>query len=295
MFFVMIISIIISAATLSRMLEDYTPERLQSAFVLIAAVALIMGLLGLIGLEPRQRNAPAVEHRYSLGDTYREVRSNPQVTLFFVYLMLMLAAVLGQDVLLEPFAARAFNLPVDQTTRITSIWGTSYLVSLLAAGMLEGRVSKLSVARLASMAAVVAFALVAVSGLVGSQGLFYTGLVLLGLATGPATVSNLSLMLDMTMPGKVGLFIGAWGSASAFARLLGSLSTAIVRDLARFLPDQAVLGYAAGFSLLGLFLIVSLYILNRVDLAAFQSGAAKPVAAPVVSAVDRVILANDGS
>jgi BCD family chlorophyll transporter-like MFS transporter len=160
--------------------------------------------------------------------------------------------------------------------------------------LLEGRVSKLSIARLASLAAVVAFALVAVSGLVASQGLFYAGLVLLGLATGPATVSNLSLMLDMTMPGKVGLFIGAWGSASAFARLLGSLSTAIVRDLARFLPDQAVLGYAAGFSLLGLFLIVSLYILNRVDLAAFQRGAAQPPFTPAASVVERVILANDG-
>ena len=102
-------------------------------------------------------------------------------------------------------------------------------------------------------------------------------------------------MLDMTIPGKVGLFIGAWGSASAFARLLGSLSTAIVRDLARLLPDQAVLGYAAGFSLLGLFLIVSLYILNRVDLAAFQRGAAQSAGVPVASVAERVILANDGS
>lgn len=294
MFFVMIVSIIISATALSRMLEDYTPERLQSAFMIIAVVALGMGLLGLFRLEPRQVSAPVVEHRYSLSDTYREVRSNPQVMLFFVYLMLMLAAVLGQDVLLEPFAARAFNLPVNQTTRITSIWGTFYLVSLLVAGMLEGRIPKLTLARLASIAAVVAFAMVAASGLLVSQSLFYAGVVLLGLATGPATVSNLSLMLDMTVPGKVGLFIGAWGSASAFARLLGSLSTAVVRDLARFLPEQAVLGYAAGFSLLGLFLVVSLYILNRVDLAAFQRGVAHPGDPPIASVAERIILANDG-
>lgn len=263
--------------------------------MLVAVVALVMGLLGLLGLEPRQRSSGMLEHRYSLADTFREVRANPQVTLFFIYLLLMLAAVLGQDVLLEPFAARAFNLPVDQTTRITSIWGTCYLVSLLVAGTLEGRVSKLSIARLASIAAVIAFALVAASGLVRSQALFFAGVVLLGLATGPATVSNLSLMLDMTVPGKVGMFIGAWGSASAFARLLGSLSTAIIRDLARLLPNQAVLGYAAGFSLLGIFLIVSLLILNRVDLAAFQDRATQPVSVPVASVVDRAILANDGS
>jgi BCD family chlorophyll transporter-like MFS transporter len=295
MFFVMIVSIIISAAALSRMLEDFTPAGLQNAFMVIALVALGMGLLGLIGLEDRQRDVPTLKHRYSLEDTIREVRSNSQVARFFLYLMLMLAAVLGQDVLLEPFAARAFQLPVDQTTRITAIWGTCYLVSLLVAGILEGRISKLSIARLSSISAVIAFFLVAASGLLASKNLFFTGLVLLGLATGPATVSNLSLMLDMTVPGKVGLFIGAWGSASSFARLLGSLSTAIVRDMARLLPNQAVLGYAAGFSLLAVFLIISLFILNRVNLAAFQRSAADSSDASIVSIVDRARLANGES
>jgi BCD family chlorophyll transporter-like MFS transporter len=101
---------------------------------------------------------------------------------------------------------------------------------------------------------------------------FYTGVVLLGLATGPATVANLSLMLDMTAPGKVGLFIGAWGSASAFARLLGYLTTATARDLARLFPDSALYGYIAGFGLLALFVVVSLSVLGRVDVAAFRTG-----------------------
>jgi BCD family chlorophyll transporter-like MFS transporter len=204
--------------------------------------------------------------------------------------MLMLAAVLGQDVLLEPFAARAFDLPVSATTRITSIWGACYLVSLVVTGLLEGRISKLATARLASWTAAAAFALVGLSGLFGLQALFYAGLVLLGLATGPATVSNLSLMLDMTLPGKVGLFIGAWGSASAFARLLGSLTTAAVRDLARLRPESAVAGYAAGFWLLGFFLLLSLVILRRVSLMSFRSHAEAGVQSTLV---ERAALANE--
>jgi BCD family chlorophyll transporter-like MFS transporter len=290
MFFIMIVCIILSAATLSAMLREVTPERLQLSFSLIALVALAMGTLGLIGLEQRIDGAQQIERRYRLVEVVGEIRTNPQVSLFFLYLVLMLAAVLGQDVLLEPFAARAFQMPVSATTRITSIWGTCYLVSLVISGLLEGRISKITVARLASGIGVASFALVGLSGLLGIPSLFYLGLVLLGLATGPATVSNLSLMLDMTVPGKVGLFIGAWGSASAFARLVGALTTAGVRDLARLQPQNAVLGYSIGFWILGLFLLASLYILDKVNLASFRS---KAQAETQASVVERAALAGE--
>lgn len=292
MFFIMIVSIIITAASLSRMLVDYTPERLQSAFSTVALAALGLGLLGLVRLEPRELTR-AADRRYELRAVWHEVRSNRQMQTFFVYLVLMLAAVLGQDVLLEPFAARAFGLPVEATTRITSIWGGVYLVSLVVTGILEGRVSKLVIARLASLVGIMAFLLVAVSGFAGSQTLFYLGVVLLGLATGPATVANLSLMLDMTVPGKVGLFIGAWGSASAFARLLGSMVTALVRDLVQLIPNSALVGYAAAFILLGGFLATSLIILRQVNVHAFQSTASEKRTAEEL--LERAALANDVS
>jgi BCD family chlorophyll transporter-like MFS transporter len=290
MFFIMIVSIIGTAATLSGLLENYTPDILQGSFMTVALIALAMGLLGLVGLEKRNSKPETAEERYSLKTVYQEVRANPQVALFFLYLMLMLAAVLGQDVLLEPFAARAFGLPVNVTTRITSIWGTFYLVSLAIAGMLDGRVSKLTIARIASWLGAISFLMVALSGFVGGESLFYLGVVLLGIATGPATVSNLSLMLDMTIPGKVGLFIGAWGSASAFARLLGSAVTAVFRDAARLAPDSAVIGYAAGFILLGLFLVASLTILRQIDVTAFQKGVKSP---PTQSVLERAALAGE--
>jgi BCD family chlorophyll transporter-like MFS transporter len=290
MFFIMIVSIIISAAALSGMLRDYSPERLQSAFTVIAGVALGMGVLGLLGLEQGQEIETQSEQRYQLGEVVREIRTNPQVTLFFGYLVLMLAAVLGQDVLLEPFAARAFELPVSATTRITSIWGTCYLLSLALTGALEGRLPKLAVARFASWLGVASFILVGISGLAGSLALFYVGLVLLGLATGPATVSNLSLMLDMTLPGKVGLYIGAWGSASAFARLLGSVTTAGVRDLVRINPANAVWGYTLGFFLLGLFLLISLYLLQRINFAQFQKSTQSVAPGTVI---ERAVLVSE--
>ena len=212
------------------MLQPFSDQALQRSFVIIAMVALVMGLIGLIGLEKRSVIAKT-DHRYSLHSIVGEILSHKQTTLFFLYLIMMLAAILGQDVLLEPFAARAFGLPVNATTRITTIWGVCYLLSLVVTGLLEGKAAKITVVRMASLGAILAFLLIAASGLSTQLGLFYAGVVLLGLATGPATVANLSLMLDMTVPGKVGLFIGAWGTASALARFLGSFTTAVVRDM----------------------------------------------------------------
>ncbi len=276
MFFVMIVSIILTAAGLSRMLEPFTPERLDSAFRTVALLALGMGLLGLIGLERRSVAPAASEARYNLRLIYSEITASPQVKYFFLYLILMLAAILGQDVLLEPFAARAFDLTVSATTRITSIWGGFYLLSLVLAGLLEDRFPKIKVVRLSAWLAIGAFVVVALSGPLRSQPLFYTGVVLLGLATGPATVSNLSLMLEMTVPGKIGLFIGAWGSASALARLLGSFTTALVRDLARYSPAGALFGYMAGFLALAAFLYLSLVVLRRIRLVEFLRQAELP-------------------
>ena len=291
MFFIMIVSIIVTAAGLSRMLDPFTPERLVSAFQAIATLALLMGLLGLIGLERRSGWTGDSDERYDLRTIYREVLANPQVKLFFLYLILMLAAILGQDVLLEPFAARAFDLPVNITTRITSIWGACYLLSLVVAGLLEDRFSKTKIARLAAWAAIAAFLLVSFSGLIANQALFYLGVVLLGLATGPATVSNLSLMLEMTVPGKVGLFIGAWGAASAFARLLGSFTTAAARDMARLAPGGALFGYLAGFLILAGFLAISLALLRRIDVTVFKQQAASADVAPTL--VERAALSSE--
>ena len=293
MFFIMILSIIGTAVGVSSYLKTYTPERLQNAFVMVALIALIMGVVGLFRLETRHARPYVTEKRHSMREVYNEISANPQVKRFFMYLVLMLAAVLGQDVLLEPFAARAFNIPVNETTFITAIWGTAYLISLLVTGLLEGKISKIQIARLSSWLAIVAFGIIALSGFAGGLYLFYTGLVLLGIATGSATVSNLSIMLDMTVPGKVGMFIGAWGSANAFARLLGSITTAAVRDLVDMMPfNVGTSGYAAGLLLLAVFLFISLVILKKIDVDTFLQNATS-TGSPVYSVTERAALSGD--
>lgn len=272
MWFIMIIGIILTAAALGRLLEGYNHALLERAFGLVALAALFLGTLGLVGLEERHVDSTKIEaapERTGWQELLRGVLANPTARRFFLYLVILLAAILGQDVLLEPFGGEALDMPVAATTRITSIWGTCVLVTLLVAGWLERRVEKRSVARLGAYFAIAGFLVIAFSGLVRMTGVFYLGVVLLGLGTGLATVSNLSLMLDMTTA-RVGLYIGAWGIADALARLVGTVLSGVVRDLAAQISHNAILGYITVFLIEAVLLVVSLVILSRVDVQLFR-------------------------
>jgi len=287
MWFMMIVSIIATAIGLSRMVDPYTPEAMIRAFGYVAAAALALGLIGLIRLEPRSSisSSKAASESYSVKQMISALTQNPIARIFFIYLLLLLAAILGQDVLLEPFGAEAFGLTVTQTTRITSIWGTFVLIAILIAGLLEGRVAKKTIAQFGNLGALAGFIVIIMSGFSHSTGVFYAGVTLLGLGTGISTVANLSLMFDLTMPGMVGLYIGAWGFSNALSRLVGTLLAGILRDVVSRLTGNALGGYLAVFFIEALMLVFASFMLYRIDVDKFRKGVRQP------SYVEKVALA----
>jgi len=271
MFFMMIVAIILTSISLGQLLETYTPETLNQAFLIVALIALALGLIGLIRIEPRSTAAQVSDsENYTWMQMFKSLSSNKQVLRFFWYLLLLLTAILGQDILLEPYGAEAFGLSVQATTRITSIWGSFFLISLSLGAALERKIPKVTQARIGAYAAILAFILIVFSGTIGMLSVFYAGVILLGFATGLSTVSNLSLMLDMTTVGSVGLFIGAWGMASALARLTGNLLSGVLRESFTPLLNSSVGGYNAVFIVEIFILIVSLMILKGVDVRLFK-------------------------
>jgi BCD family chlorophyll transporter-like MFS transporter len=308
MWFMMIVAIIATAIALSRMVDPYTPEALIRAFGYVAASALTLGLLGLIKLEPR--SAPLVppifagtdagdeemrkwgdergaSESYTVKQMTAAITSNPVARIFFIYLLLLLAAILGQDVLLEPFGAEAFGMTVTQTTRITSIWGTFVLIAIILAGLLEGRLAKRVIAQMGNIGALLGFVVIIASGVMANRHIFYTGVTFLGFGTGLSTVANLSLMFDLTVPGMVGLYIGAWGFSNALSRLTGSILGGVVRDVVTQLTGAALTGYLVVFGIEAGMLFIATIMLARIDVSAFQKQAHEP------AYVERVALAAE--
>ena len=288
MWFMMIVSIIVTAIGLSRMVDPYTPEALTRAFGAVAASALTLGLLGLIKLEPRSsRISSSTSEAYTIKQMTSAITANPVARTFFIYLLLLLAAILGQDVLLEPFGAEAFGMTVTQTTRITSIWGTFVLIAIIIAGLLEGRLSKRLIAQFGNVGALLGFVVIVISGIFINKHVFYTGVTLLGIGTGFSTVANLSLMFDLTMPGMVGLYIGAWGFSNALSRLTGSILGGVVRDVVTQATGVALSGYLVVFGIEALMLFIAAFMLYRIDVNAFKKQFEEP------SYVEKVALAAE--
>jgi BCD family chlorophyll transporter-like MFS transporter len=271
MWFMMIVSIIITAIITGRALAQYDPAKLLRVFNIGGLVALGIAALGLVGLEPRG-NLPASQSRASQRAALRAVMENAQARRFFVYLILLLAAILGQDILLEPFGAQAFGMSVAQTTQLTATWGGATLIALLLQGLLLSRwLSKKTGALLGGLIATAGLLLIAASGIVQMQPLFVPGIFALGFGTGIATSTNLALMLDMTTPEQVGLFIGAWGLADALARGAGMLLGGVLRDLVTAATGNPSSGYITVFLLEAIMLAGSLLLLRQIDVRAFRS------------------------
>ncbi|GJQ53022.1 MAG: PUCC protein [Anaerolineaceae bacterium] len=290
MFFVMVIGLIATGITLSRMVPTYTPEALTRAFTLVAASALTLGLLGLFKLERSADLSPRSEshsENYTLKEIVSAIKENRVAKIFFVYLLLLLAAILGQDVLLEPFGAQAFGMTLEQTSRIVSISSTFTLVAFIVAGFMEGRVNKKVIAQIGNLGALTGFLIVIASGLTASLSLFYIGITLLGFGTGISTVANLALMFELTVPEKVGLYIGAWGFSNGLSRLTGLLMAGVVADVATRITGEALSGYLVVFGIEATMLLVAAIMLSRIDVGAFKKQAHDP------SFVDTVAVAAE--
>ena len=145
-----------------------------------------------------------------------------------------------------------------------------------------------TVARIGAWGGILAFLLIAGSGVGASLIVFYTGVVLLGLSTGLATVSNLSLMLDMTVAGSVGMFMGAWGVANAMSRFIGAVMSGAVRDIVTQISKNPVGGYVIVFLIEAAILGISLIILGSINVQVFRSRAEEDI-----SLVERAAMANE--
>ena len=282
MFTLMVIGLAATGISLSIMVPTYIHETLMRAFLIIAASALSLGLLGLIKLEPHSSDVDSLprSENYTVREMTSAITANPVARIFFVYLLLLLAAILGQDVLLEPFGAQAFGMTLAQTSRIVSISSSFTLIAFIVAALLEwlleGRVKKKYIAQSGNLGALFGFITIVISGLSASLTAFYIGIILLGFGTGISTIANLSLMFDLTVPEKVGLYIGAWGFSNGLSRLIGLLMAGVVADLATKLTGSAMDGYLIVFGIEALMMFIAAIMLYRIDVDAFQKKAHEP-------------------
>jgi BCD family chlorophyll transporter-like MFS transporter len=92
-------------------------------------------------------------------------------------------------------------------------------------------------------------------------------------------------MLDMTVAGQVGIFIGAWGVADALARFGGTMLSGIVRDVVGYAFGSVYAGYAVVFCIEIVLFGLSLILLRKIEVKDFTRHA---TTRDVIAAVGKV-------
>jgi MFS transporter, BCD family, chlorophyll transporter len=278
-----ILSAILSAVVFKNIMPTYTPESMQALYGLTPMVVMASTLLGIVGIERRLKGEAlteavakarvAVAPGNALRTAYNLIKSNPQVRAFFVFVAASILAIFLQDSILEVFGAEVFNMSVKETTSFTQIWGGGVLIGMLLMGVLSSvlPISKKSIAMIGGAGTALGLGILTLCALTSQQGLLNPALLVMGFFTGLFNVGALSLMMEMTVEGATGLYMGLWGTAQAFGSGLSSILSGGMKSL--FIETglmSAHYGYSAIFAVETVLMLVGIATLATVSVAQFR-------------------------
>jgi len=270
-----ILGIIGGSVGLGRLVDPYSSNRLIVVVTGAGLVAIVLSVLGCLGVEPTGQAVEAISRRVRevpFRQTLRLTFQNPQVRLFFFFIGATLLATLSQDIFLEPYGAKLFNMSVGQTARLNMYWGIGTLGSLMLCGMLL--VNRLGRKRMAGIGLVIvalAFAGLILAGGIGKQRLFIGLVLLLGIGSGVSGSGALTLMVDFTTPERAGLLMGAWTIAHQLAEVVGNVLGGVLVDVVFALSGSYLAAFGAVFGLEIIAAMVGLALLSRISVSAFLS------------------------
>jgi len=267
----MFVGIMLGALLLGKALTPFSPSRLLGIAAGAVALAFVLAVLGVVRQEPRKASVQsevAAAKKVPFWETFTElVWADPQIRRFFIFVMLTVVGTLGQDVLLEPYAALALGMSVGATTNLTAVWGAGTLLSMGAAGMcLVRKYSYVRVVRVGLILGVGTFAGLILTGAFGLTAIFWVLVFLLGVSTGFSASGMLSAVIDFTTPARAGLLMGVWGVAHNLGQAIGGLVSGGIVDLVRALQGDVLLAYGVVFTFEAVLLLLALRLLNRVNI-----------------------------
>ncbi|MEO0562154.1 MAG: BCD family MFS transporter [Chloroflexota bacterium] len=223
-----IMSTIIAAGVMTSMMPEYSPEAMQQLYNLTPFIVVISILVGVVGIEKRFTpeeaevaiaNAQAITPSGNpLVVAVKVLRENPQAMGFFAFVFISIFSIFLQDNILEPFGAEVFGMSLSETNSFQPKWGGGVLIGMMVMGLLSGffNISKRMIVIIGCVGTAAGMGALATGALTMQVGWITPSLIMMGFFTGFFNVGALSMMMDMTIEGATGLYMGLWGVAQAF-------------------------------------------------------------------------------
>ncbi len=280
----MLISLIATSIVAAVIMPDYDPQKMQQLYNLTPFVVLISTALGVLG---RERRITPAEHAALLARqpsdeggflatarvATRLVRTNVHVRMFALFVLLGILGIFLQDAILEPFGAEVFGMSQAETARFQQFWGGGAVIGMLGIGVLSGflPVAKKTIATIGGLGIACGLGLITLAAALHQPTTVMPGLVLMGLGIGLFNVGALSMMMEMTVEGQTGLYMGIWGMSqglgNGFANVLsGALHTGLI-ETGLLTP---ALGYTLIFGCEALLMVVAVGILRGISVQEFK-------------------------
>jgi len=273
MWTMMIAGFAVTGGIAGHFLDPYSPGRLVRVTCAVAALAFVLALTAIWGIERRHTGPAAARLAVTPQPTVRffnamaQVWKEPEARAFTIFIFFSMLAYSAQELMLEPFAGLVFGLTPGESTRLSGMQNGSVLVGMLligaAAGTVRGRqIVSLRVWTMAGcIASAAALMAIAVCGQGGSLAQFQLCVAALGVANGAFAISAIASMMELGgrgNNGRDGLRIGLWGAAQAVAFAFGGFSGALCVDVARALQITAASSYALVLAIqAGMFVIAA--------------------------------------
>lgn len=279
-----ILSTIIAAVVMQIVMPEYSPELMQKLYNMTPFVVIGSILVGLVGVEKRltgdalgkalEQTAKVTPQGNPVVSAITVLKTNRQAWGFFAFIFVAIFSIFLQDNILEPFGAEVFGMSVGETAKFQQTWGGGVLIGMLLIGGISvfANISKRNIALVGSLGTAAGMALLAFASLSETQALLTPALFGMGFATGFFNVGALSMMMDMTIEGATGLYMGIWGMAQAFGNGAASFGGGILHTSlieTGFLSPATA--YFAIFTVEAIGMSIAAYILVSLSVERFHN------------------------
>jgi MFS transporter, BCD family, chlorophyll transporter len=283
----MIVGFAVTAGGAGQLLDPYSPERLVMVTSAVAALALLVSLLALRGLEGAAplaapgaaalatalaTSARPVPFRAALAQVWAE----PAARQFTIFVFISMLAYSAQDLILEPFAGTVFGFTPGESTQLSGVQHAGVLLGMIVVAFAGGsfggkRFGSLRVWTVGGCltSALALLGLVA-AGLMGPGWPLRATVFALGAANGAFSIAAIASMMRMAGEGREareGVRMGMWGAAQAVSFGLGGLVGTAASDLAHWLLASSGVAYAAVFACEALLFVVAAVLAARIGVA----------------------------
>lgn len=268
----MIVGIIITAATSGALLDPFSFTRLIAIAGGIGGIGFVVAVVATYGVERGPRPAASLPRRSdashaSFMSAFGTVWEEPAARLFAGFVFLAMFAYSAQDLILEPFAGIAFGMTPGESTKLSGMHHGGVLIGMVATAVLATRRGQLRHwAAAGCLASAVTYVALAASPVLGDVRMFTAIVMMLGLANGVFAIGAIGSMMALTgdkTDGRAGLRLGVFGAAQALAYATGTLAGAIGVDTAKAVLESPVRGYLAVFSVEAVLFAASAFLALR--------------------------------